>query len=40
MSAFFVVIIFLGWFLSYYFGRQILFFAVFFSIVMNIASYW
>ncbi|MEK7170674.1 MAG: M48 family metalloprotease [Patescibacteria group bacterium] len=41
MSAFFVVIIFLGWFLSYYFGSpNILFFAVFFSIVMNIASYW
>ncbi len=41
MSVFFVVIIFLGWFLSAYYGSpNILYFAVFFSIAMNIASYW
>lgn len=41
MSVFFVLVIFLGWFASYYFGNpSILIFAVIFSIVMNIISYW
>lgn len=41
MAAFFVIIIFLGWFLSQYYGSpNILYFAVFFSVAMNIASYW
>ncbi|KKS44273.1 MAG: Protease HtpX-like protein [candidate division CPR1 bacterium GW2011_GWA2_42_17] len=41
MSIFFAVIIFLGWFLSVYYGSpDILYVAVIFSIVMNVASYW
>ena len=41
MSVFFIVIIGLGWFVSYYYqSPDILYFAVFFSIAMNIASYW
>ena len=41
MSLFFVVIILLGWFLSAYYGSpDILYVAVIFSIVMNVASYW
>lgn len=41
MSLFFIIIVFLGWFLSVYYGSpDILYFAVFFSIVMNVASYW
>lgn len=41
MSVFFIVIIALGWFLSYYYGSpDILYFAVIFSIVMNVGSYW
>jgi heat shock protein HtpX len=41
MSLFFVVIILLGWFISYYYqSPAILYFAVFLSISMNIASYW
>lgn len=41
MTLFFLVIIFLGWFVSWYYNSPgILIFAVFFSIVMNIASYW
>lgn len=41
MSLFFVVIMFLGWFLSYYYDAQIiLIVAVLFSIGMNIISYW
>ncbi len=41
MSVFFVVIILLGWFLSAYYGSSdILYFAVIFSIMMNVASYW
>jgi heat shock protein HtpX len=41
MSLFFVVIIFLGWFISYYYNSPgILYFAVFFSLAMNLASYW
>lgn len=41
MSLFFIVIIALGWFLSAYYGSpDLLYFAVVFSIVMNVASYW
>lgn len=41
MTAFFVIIIFLGWFLSQYYGSpDILYFAVFFSVTMNVVSYW
>ncbi|MCL5011217.1 MAG: M48 family metallopeptidase [Patescibacteria group bacterium] len=41
MSAFFVFIIFLGWLLSRYFqGPAILYFAVFLSVLMSVASYW
>ena len=41
MSAFFVVIIFLGWFLSQYYGNPaILVSFIIFSTLMNIASYW
>ncbi len=41
MSVFFVVIIGLGWWASYYFQNpNILYFFVFFSIFMNILSYW
>ncbi len=41
MAMFFVVIILLGWFISYYYqSPAILYFAVFFSIAMNAASYW
>jgi heat shock protein HtpX len=41
MSAFFVLIIFLGWFSSYYFNDPIiLYFAVGFSVIMPIISYW
>jgi len=41
MSVFFIVIILLGWFVSFYYqSPDILYFAVFFSIAMNIASYW
>lgn len=41
MTLFFIIIIFLGWFLSAYYGSpDILYFAVIFSIVMNVASYW
>ena len=40
-SLFFIVIIGLGWFLSYYFNDQlILFIAVFISIFMSFISYW
>jgi heat shock protein HtpX len=40
-SLFFIIIIGLGWFLSYYFDSQsILFFAVGFSIFMSVLSYW
>jgi heat shock protein HtpX len=38
---FFVFIIFIGWFVSYYYqSPSILYFAVFLSIFMNIFSYW
>lgn len=41
MSVFFVVVIALGWYASWYFNSgSILFFAVVFSILMNIFSYW
>lgn len=41
MTLFFVIVIFLGWFISGYYGNpNILYFFVFFSIAMNIAGYW
>ena len=41
MTVFFMVIILLGWFTSIYYGNpNILYFFVFFSILMNIFSYW
>ncbi len=41
MSLFFVVIVVLAWFLSEYFqSPQILYFAVGFSLLMNVFSYW
>lgn len=41
MASFFIILIFLGWFLSQYYGSpNILYFAVFFSVTMNVASYW
>src|SRR3989344_4023922 len=41
MSLFFVIIIGLGWFFSYYYGNpRILYFFVVFSILMNVVSYW
>lgn len=41
MAVFFVIIIFLGWFLSQYYGNPAILYGFFiFSVVMNIASYW
>ena len=41
MTVFFIVIILLGWYASYYFGNpDILYFFVAFSIIMNVISYW
>ncbi|HEY4496449.1 MAG TPA: M48 family metalloprotease [Candidatus Paceibacterota bacterium] len=41
MTVFFVVIVTIGWFLSYYYNSPgILYFAVLFSIFSNIGSYW
>lgn len=41
MSLFFVIIIFLGWFLSLYYDSQaILIGAFLFSVIMNFVSYW
>ena len=41
MSMFFIVVIGLGWFFSYYYQNpSILYFFVIFSIVMNITSFW
>jgi heat shock protein HtpX len=41
MAVFLVVIIGLGWFISYYYDSpSILYFAIIFSVVMNIISYW
>lgn len=41
MTMFFIVVIGIGWFVSYYYGDpSILYFFVLFSIVMNITSFW
>ncbi len=41
MSFFFLMIIFLGWFLSYYFGTTIiLWIAIIYSVLMSFFSYW
>lgn len=41
MTTFFVIVIALGWFFSYYYGNpNILYGFAFFSIIMNIVSYW
>ena len=41
MAVFFAVIVSLGWFLSYYYNSSgILYFAVLFSILMNVGGYW
>ncbi len=41
MTLFFVIVIGLGYFFSVYYGNpNILYFFVFFSIVMNVTSYW
>jgi len=41
MALFFAVVVFLGWFLSYYYGNlAILIVAIVFSLIMNVASYW
>jgi heat shock protein HtpX len=41
MTVFFVVIIAIGWFFSYYYGNpNILYFFVAFSVLLNIFSYW
>jgi heat shock protein HtpX len=41
MSLFFIIIIFLGWFLSYYYGSPLILIGAFiFSMVMNVLSYW
>jgi len=41
MFVFLVLIVGLGWFLSYYYGNPfILYFAVIFSVLANIGSYW
>lgn len=41
MAVFLALIIALGWFASYYYNNPgILYFAVIFSIVMNVGSYW
>jgi heat shock protein HtpX len=41
MSVFFVFIIFLGWFLSWYYNSQIILIGAFaFSMIMNFVSYW
>src|SRR3990167_8674399 len=41
MTLFFVVIIGLGWFFSFYYGNpRILYFFVVFSILMNVVFYW
>src|SRR3989344_8700021 len=41
MSVFFVIVIGLGWYFSYYYGNpNVLYFFVIFSILMNITSYW
>src|ERR1035437_10796516 len=41
MTVFFVVVVAVGWCLSYYYGNpNILYFFVAFSVLMNIFSYW
>ena len=41
MAMFLVIVIALGWFISYYYNNQaILYIAVIFSVVMNVAGYW
>ncbi len=41
MFVFFAVIVGLGWFISYYYNNTaVLYIAIIFSVVMNIASYW
>ena len=41
MAVFFAIIIFLGWFLSQYYGNPAILYGFFiFSVLMNIASYW
>ncbi len=41
MTGFFLVVMFLGWSVSWYYNdSSILYIAVIFSIVMNVASYW
>lgn len=41
VAIFFVLVIFVGWFISFYYQSPvILYFAVFFAISMNIFSYW
>lgn len=41
MSVFLALIVFLGWFASYYYGNAVIFyFAIGFSVFMNIFSYW
>lgn len=41
MLGFLVFVIFIGWFLSLYYGTPyILYFAIIFSLLMNITSYW
>lgn len=41
MSLFFIILIFLGWFLSQYYGNPTILYGFFiFSVAMNIASYW
>lgn len=41
MTFFLVIVIFIGWFVSYYFESPVLLYiAVFFAIFMNIFSYW
>lgn len=41
MTVFLVVVIALGWFISYYYDAQvILYVAIIFALVMNVTSYW
>ncbi len=40
MSVFFLLIMAIGWFASLYYGPAVFYFAVFFSIFMNVFSYW
>lgn len=40
MAVFFALIVAVGWFASLYYGREIFYFALFFSLFMNIFSYW